>query len=855
MTAGPVSWERVESVLDRTLGLPLHARAIALDQLCGTDTALRREVEALLTAHDGAGAFLETSAAEFASRHRPESAELADTTIGSYRLIEEIGRGGMGTIWLAERADGQFQQRVAVKLVKRGMDSDEILSRFARERQILARLEHPNIAHLLDGGMSPDGRPYFVMEYVKGAPITAYCESHHLGVDARLELFAQVCRAVHHAHRNLIVHRDLKPSNVMVADDGTIKLLDFGVAKLLADDEKEQLKTAPDHRGRPMTPEYASPEQVQGASVTTASDIYQLGVLLYELLAGERPFHITGRSAIEIERSICASLPAAPSSRAPEPVRKRLRGDLDAIVLRALEKEPEHRFPSAEALADDIKRHLANLPLRYPGKSRWYGAVKFARRHRAPLAIASGFTVLLLAVGTQYMLDIRVERDRARQGEATATESAALLRRFFQGWSPDAASRSEVSATRMLSDAGRRAEVELSNDPRTLASMLSMLGEMQATLGMSRVADSMLGRALAIQERLSDRSPELAATLARRGKWFLESGRHTEAEARLRRSLSILVSVRDPERTDILMVQFDLAYALMLQSKFVESEAVLRNAIRNSPSPDAPLSTELGSLLGYVLFHQGRLNDAVAILGPVLDRQRNLFGKVHHSTMRSARALASALRDQGKLDEAEALGREALYAARALYGADHAEAMAGLATLAIVLERQGEFVEAELLSREAARQSEQRYGANATTALHIRSLATIRMALGEHADAEQRLRRALSMLRESSPQGHPDEGDILNRLAYLAERRQAQDADSIYRDATRFEASRSASGPWFVTDGYEYLGEAARLRGDRVLARRMFERAVGLYSRLLPLGHSYRVIAEKGLKEVLPPEL
>ena len=364
MTAGPVSWERVESVLDRTLGLPAHARAVALDQLCGTDTALRREVEAMLAAHDGAGAFLETSAAEFASRHRPESAELAGTTIGAYRVIEEIGRGGMGTIWLAERADGHFRQRVAIKLVKRGMDSDEILSRFARERQILARLEHPNIARLLDGGMSPDGRPYFVMEYVKGAPITAYCESHELGVDARLELFAQVCRAVHHAHRNLVVHRDLKPSNVMVADDGAIKLLDFGVAKLLADDETEQLKTAPDNRGRPMTPEYASPEQVQGGSVTTASDIYQLGVLLYELLAGQRPYEVTGRSALEIERSICESLPTAPSSRAPEPIRKRLRGDLDAVVLRALEKEPEHRYPSAEALADDIKRHLANLPLR-----------------------------------------------------------------------------------------------------------------------------------------------------------------------------------------------------------------------------------------------------------------------------------------------------------------------------------------------------------------------------------------------------------------------------------------------------------------------------------------------------------
>ena len=597
-----------------------------------------------------------------------------------------------------------------------------------------------------------------------------------------------------------------------------------------------------------MTPEYASPEQVQGGSVTTASDIYQLGVLLYELLAGQRPYEVTGRSAYEVERSICESVPRAPSTRVPESVRKRLRGDLDAIVLRALQKEPEHRYPSAEALAEEINRHLTNLPLRYPGRSRWYAAVKFARRNRAPLAIAFGFTVVLLGVGTRYMLDVGRERDRARQGEATATESAALLGRFFQGWSPDAASRSEVSATRMLSDAGRRAEIELSNDPRTLASMLSMLGEMQAALGMSHVADSMLGRAQKMQDHPSDHSPALAATLARRGKWYIEDGRYSEAEAPLRRSLSILMSEKNSQRTDVLMVQYDLGFALIALNKFGEAEALLRNALGNSLAPDAPLNTELGSLLGYVLFQQSRLNDAVAILGPVLRRQRRLFGNVHQSTLRSIRALGSALRDQGKLDEAQVLGREALRAARALYGPDHPETTSALITLAIVLERRGEFVEAESLSREATRQAEERYGRSAVTAQHIRTLAAIRMVLGKHTDAEQLLRRALGMIREASPQGHPDEGDILNRLAYLAVKRQAPDADSIYRDATRFEASRTASGPWFVTDGYEYLGEAARLRGDRVLARRMFERAVGMYVLLLPVGHPYRVIAEKGLR-------
>jgi serine/threonine-protein kinase len=601
-----------------------------------------------------------------------------------------------------------------------------------------------------------------------------------------------------------------------------------------------------------MTPEYASPEQALGHPVTTASDVYQLGVLLYELLAGRRPYEIAGRSAREIERSICESLPAAPSTRAPVSLRKRLKGDLDAIVLRALRKEPEQRYPSAEALAEDVERHVAHLPLLNPGRNRWYSASKFLRRHRTPLAVAAGFTLLLIGLGASYTLDVRAERDRARQGEAKASESAALFRRFFQGWSPDAANRGEVSTTKMLDDAARRAERELNGDPQTLASTLSLLGELQSSLGEARIADSLLGRALAIQERLPARSAaDLAATLARRGRLYYNAGRFRDAEAPLRRSLATYLSILRPERTEVILVQSDLAASLWPQNKLAEAEAVLRDAISKSASEDAPIMSELGSQLGYVLFQQGRYGEATGILRPVLERQRRIFGPLHLSTMLSLRGLAAALRDQGQLNEAEALAREALRACETLYGKSHPETVAALLALAVVLEREAKFAEAETDARQSATLAEQAYGGGFPTALHLRTLAAIRLARGDAVEAEHLLRRALAGFRKAFPEGHPDEGDVLNRLTYLALVRRAGDADSLYAQAARFEASRPAAGPRFVTDGYEYLAEAARLKADPVLAERMFRRAIELYQRQLPEQHPYRRLADSGLSLVL----
>ncbi len=432
----PEAWQRVRDVLDQALQVSPGKRAEYLDQACAGETELRAEVESLVEAHERAGTtFLEGEAIQAAGfEGSAGNAALEGQRIGPYRVVEEIGHGGMGVVYRAVRADDQFRKEVAIKVVRGGLGDEWGFQRFRAERQILANLDHPNIARLLDGG-AVDGRPYVVMEYVQGKPIDEYCDVRKLGLRERLELFRTVCSAVAYAHQHLVIHRDIKPGNVLVTEDGQPKLLDFGIAKIL-DPELHGTGDPTMTMMRLMTPEYASPEQTRGEAITTASDVYSLGVMLYGLLTGRRPYRITGKLPHEMARAVLENEPERPSTSIlrpgdtdaellsaargsnPEKLKRRLEGDLDNIILKALRKEPERRYVSVEQFSDDIGRYLAGLPVIARPDTFSYRSGKFVRRHKAAV-MGAAVAVLALLGGIGATLRqaaiARAERERAEQ--------------------------------------------------------------------------------------------------------------------------------------------------------------------------------------------------------------------------------------------------------------------------------------------------------------------------------------------------------------------------------------------------------------------------------------------------------
>ena len=474
----PERWKLIEPLLDAALELPLEARGAFLASACG-DPVLRAEVELLLASCARAEGWLTRSAPDLyagliAELDTPGAAEGA--RIGPYRIVGEAGHGGMGTVYIAERDDDQYRKRVALKVVRGGPGLDsQLVRRFVEERQILASLDHPNIARLLDGGVTGDRSPWFAMEFVGGLPLDRYCDAHRLSIERRLALFLDACNAVQYAHRNLVVHRDLKPSNILVTDTGEVKLLDFGIAKLLAQSAAADRSPVTQTELRLLTPEYASPEQVRGEPVSTTSDVYSLGVVLFGLLTGGRPHQHAGRA---LERAVLEEEPERPSAVAirapveaaaargltPERLRRRLRGDLETIVLMALRKEPERRYLTVEQLAGDLRCYLDGRPVTARRNSWAYRAGKFVARNPGGVAAAIGLTVLLVGFGVvtaaQSARTAR-ERDKAKQ-------LAGFLTELFAAPDPWRNRGQSVTAREMLDSGAVRLDRQLRDQPEEI---------------------------------------------------------------------------------------------------------------------------------------------------------------------------------------------------------------------------------------------------------------------------------------------------------------------------------------------------------------------------------------------------
>ena len=608
-----------------------------------------------------------------------EQEKLSETRIGAYKLIREIGSGGMGSVYLAERDDDEFQKRVAIKLVKRGMDSEFIVRRFRNERQILASLDHTNIAQLLDGGTTEDGRPYFVMEYIEGQAITRYCDDNRLSTAERLRIFCDVCAAVHYAHQNLVIHRDIKPQNILVTAEGTPKLLDFGIAKLLNPDSSSYTVEITGASVRLMTPEYASPEQVRSEQITTATDVYSLGVLLYELLTGRRPYRITSRSPLDLLRIICEEQPDKPSTAVghtktetapdgqtvveitpelvgrnrrsqPDKLRRRLKGDIDNIVLMAMRKEPQRRYASADQFANDIKRHLAGLPVIARKDTLAYRSGKFVRRNRAAVAaVFLIFAVLVAGVVSTMTQRARAER-RFNDVRSVANSFMFEVHDAIEDLPGSTAAR-ELLVKRALEYLDSLAR-EMSGDPslqRELAAAYQKVGDVQgrpssANLGDADGAMQSYRKALSIWESLAAADPknvqdsrQLATSHSRVAEILEEKGDPDGARDRYQRAFAIrerLYSANpgDPQlRRDVAVSYFEMAEAQVNLGDFegaLESRRKMLPIFESLLIADPSNATARRSValshkkLGATLAKLERYSEALAEYGKALEMDR-----------------------------------------------------------------------------------------------------------------------------------------------------------------------------------------------------------------------------------------
>lgn len=707
----------------------------------------------------------------------PGEKPLEKLRIGPYQVLRRLGEGGMGSVYLAVRDDREFKKYVAIKLIRKGMDSEEIVARFRRERQILAGLDHPNIAKLFDGGTTEEGLPYFVMEYITGLPLNEYCDTHKLNLKERLLLFQSMCSAVQYAHRNLIIHRDLKPANILVTPDGVPKLLDFGIAKVLNSDVFSLDAPPTEIEVRVMTPEYASPEQVRGDPLTTATDVYSLGIILYELLAGRRPYRLTTRSHVEVFRVVCEQEPGKPSesftrkqesaepnavsnTAASEKLSKQLRGDLDNIILMALRKEPLRRYSSAQALSDDISRYLSGRTVSARKPTWSYRSGKYIRRHAAAVTAAALVLVLLIAFATTTSIQntrIKRERNTAEQEKQKAEQVTKLLVGLFEINDPGETKGETISARELLDRGARRVREELKNQPDTRAQLLYTIGDIDGKLGLYDQAKPLMEESLKIRRGLYG-NDHLAVAESLHGLggvlWYI--GEEDEAEKLFREGLAIRQKLLGSEHPDVAESLNDLASVMHDKGRLEEAEKLYRQALqierktRGNEHPE--VATDLNNL-SVILRSKGRLGEAEKMLREALAIDRRAFGNEHPDVAATLFSLAEVLRDEGRLDDAEKLYREALAIDRKVLGNEHPNLAMDLNNLANVLRDRGQFDEAEGLLREALAIDRKALGnEHPIVAVILTNEAEVLIAKGNTQEAVPLLNEALNFPKETIPE-------------------------------------------------------------------------------------------------------
>ncbi len=770
------SYQQVKDIVSEALDKGPETRLAFVEEACGDDARLKEEVLSLLAGDELMG---DTFIAKPVVPRRSESEELADRhEIGPYRLLRRLGAGGMGVVYLAERRV-DFEQRVALKLISRGLENDEIVGRFEHERQILANLQHPNIARLLEGATTDDGLPYFVMEYVEGVPIDTYCTANEVPVAGRLALFRKVCEAVAFAHRNLVVHRDIKPANILVTENGTPKLLDFGIAKLL-NSEGGNPKTG---LLRPLTTEYAAPEQLAYENVTTASDIYTLGVLLYELLVGRRPYAKKESNPQTLLEATRQYQPVAPSLAVDQEtgLRRRLSGDLDAIVLKMLRLEPEERYASVEQLLDDLERHRRRLPVLARRGSWTYKAGKFVRRNGARLVVGAVSLGLVGSLGLAGLESRRAEQERLQKVEEAKSAEAfgELLFNVFDEVNPDRGGPVDREyfeiGGQILDKAAARSRVDLKDQPLQRGIILGALGRVFRLRGDFHRALELLTESEELRrQELGDDNPGLVVLLSNQGSAYRSLGRFREAEGKYREALRLerLAPEASPTKISTALnnlagVEKELGKHAAAIASYLEALAIKEQLVTEARLAEDGENTLSGRRRSLALGHSN-LGSALVALGEAEaaeDHFRSALEILNSlgESPRLERSRASALKNygvlrrlQGELESASWMLAENLEIRRR-YATGLPEALAvALREMARLDQDLGEHQQALLRLDEVLQLQIKLYGENhPETGRTLIDLGVSQRAL-EDPQAAETWRRALDILESSLPADHPD---------------------------------------------------------------------------------------------------
>ncbi|MEM7583338.1 MAG: serine/threonine-protein kinase [Acidobacteriota bacterium] len=909
----PERWQQIRRRFEEASERPPAQRSAYLERTCAGDEELRREIDALLAAEQAIEVLgvtaeraptpnpapsIEAPSTEAPATQTPSTQPLASRQIGVYRLEETIGEGGMSVVYRASRDDGEFRQQVAIKVQGRELDSRHLRQRFRSERQILARLTHPHIARLLDGGTLDDDRPYVVMEYVEGLPIDVYCDRHQLGIEERLGLFRKVCQAVQYAHQNLIVHRDLKPGNILVSGDGTPKLLDFGIAKLLDPEWMPDLSSearAPNAISpdviepdviapttvawmRLMTPNYASPEQARGAAITTASDVYSLGVLLYGLLSGRAPYRLDGLPAGEVERRLQeieptppsaaldgdAHLDAEPSHREgplsapleavcaarglrPEALRRRLRGDLDTIVAKAMHQDPARRYSSAAGLGEDLRRHLIGQPVTARPDRLAYRAGKFLRRHWLAVAVAATFVAMITTFAVTTRLQSRnvaIERDQVRAERDKNAEVLDFLTAIFETSSPEHSRGETITAREILDQGARRIDRQLEQRPEIHASLLVTMGNVNYNLGRYEVAKDQLSRAVAIRRWQQAPPLAMAESLQALGRTLLDTSEPEVARPLYREALALARGVPADGAIAEVSSLWGLAAASRLLGDLEISAELFREALALDASRPASLE-RAGILTGLARtqLERGELDEAQALAEQAVALERGLLDPEHPRIGLSLQQLAEILLHQDELERAEAVAREALALQEKVLGPDHSDLCLTLDSLAKIVLATGDTEGAEALFRRALAIAQQAFDADdPRLAVAHNNLAEALWRGGDLAAAELSVRDGLAIYRRIWGGEHPNLVSSIFNLGMLLEKRgQPDEAMAHYRETLAIMRRTVAPDQHTLAYPLIRLANLLRERGALDQAEPLLREAVTVRRNVLPEGH--RLIA------------